>query len=162
MLKSLSGLKEDELRAHEQFDEISNVLKKSKEQIKSYKLPVIPEEYYIYLKEATSAMADMVEELNKKPVSIRILNTRVDTARDLALKLYKKTNETIKTAKLAENTIVYGNRFKPSNGVLNQGLKKAEKKFYSGYYKESLEQAINSISLVDSDIHKKLIEAYQK
>lgn len=161
-LKSLSGLKEDELRAHEQFDEIENILKKSKEQISSYKLPIIPEDYYIYLNEANGAIDDMVVELNKKPISIKVLNTRVDTARDLALKLYKNTNETIKTAKLAENTIIYGNRFKPLNTMLNQGLKKAEKKFFNGLYKESLEQAINSISLVDTDIHKKLLEAYQK
>ena len=46
--------------------------------------------------------------------------------------------------------------------TLNNGLKQAEKKFYAGNYKESLEQAINSISLVDSDIHQKLITAYQK
>ncbi|MDD2409785.1 MAG: septation ring formation regulator EzrA [Bacilli bacterium] len=161
-LKNLSGLKEDELRAHEQFDEIESILKKSKEQISSYKLPIIPENYYTHLNEANEAINEMLFELNKKPISIRILNTRVDTARDLTLKLYKTTNETIKTAKLAENTIIYGNRFKPLNTVLNQGLKKAEKKFFAGNYKESLEQAINSISLVDADIHKKLIEVYQK
>ena len=68
------------------------------------------------------------------------------------------SNDTIKTAKLAENTIVYGNRFKPLNEVLNKGLKQAEKKFFAGNYKESLEQAINAISLLDNDIHKKLIE----
>ena len=153
-LKSLSSLKEDEVRAHEQFDEIVNILKKSKDKILSYKLPIVPEEYYVQLNEASQAIDDMANELNKKPISIRILNTRVDTARDLALKLYKTTNQTIKTATLAENTIIYGNRFKPINEVLNQGLKKSEKKFYEGLYKESLEQAIMAISLVDEEIHK--------
>lgn len=161
-LKTLGGLKEDELRAHEQFDEIESILKKSKAQISSFKLPIIPENYYIHLNEANEAIEEMMVELQKKPISIRVLNTRVDTARDLALKLYKTTNETIKTAKLAENTIVYGNRFKPLNTVLNQGLKKAEKKFFAGHYKESLEQAINAISLVDINIHNKLIETYKK
>ncbi len=157
-LKNLGSLKEDETRAHEQFDEIGLILKNTKEKITSYKLPIIPEEYYIYLGEANQAIEYMLNELNKKPISIRVLNTRVDTARDLALKLYKMSNDTIKTAKLAENTIVYGNRFKPLNEVLNKGLKQAEKKFFAGNYKESLEQAINAISLLDNDIHKKLIE----
>ena len=103
----------------------------------------------------------MIEELNRKPISIKTLNLRVDTARDLALKLYKTTNETIKTANLAENTIVYGNRFKPLNITLNNGLIQAEKKFFMGNYKESLEQAINAISLVDDDIHQKLLAAYK-
>lgn len=161
-LRSLSGLKEDEIRAHEQYDEIESILEKSKNKITSFKLPIVPEEYYVQLNEANQAVDNMVEELNKKPLSIRILNTRVDTARDLALKLYKTTNQTIKTAKLAENTIIYGNRFKPLNTVLNQGLNNAEKKFYSGNYKEALEQAINSISLEDPEIHKKLIKANQK
>ena len=161
-LKSLGSLKEDEIRSHEQLNEIQLILKQSKEKIVSYKLPVIPESYYTELSEANEAIEEMLIELNKKPISIKTLNTRVDTARDLALKLYKTTNETIKTANLAENTIVYGNRFKPLNSTLNIGLKQAEKKFFSGNYKESLEQAISSISLVDTDIHKKLIDAYQK
>ncbi len=161
-LKSLGSLKEDEVRAHQQLDEIEQILRSSKEKIISFKLPVIPEEYYVQLNEANQAISDMFVELNKKPISIRVLNTRVDTARDLSLKLYKTTNDTIKTASLAENTIIYGNRYKPLNGTLNTGLKLAEKKFFAGYYKESLEQAINSISLVDSDIHQKLITAYEK
>lgn len=161
-LKTLGSLKEDELRAHEQLDEIELILKSSKDKIASFKLPIVPEDYYVQLNEANEAINDMFEELNKKPISIRVLNTRVDTARDLALKLYKTTNETIKTANMAENTIVYGNRYKPLNNTLNNGLKQAEKKFFSGNYKESLEQAISAISLVDSDIHQKLITAFQK
>ncbi|MDD4795772.1 MAG: septation ring formation regulator EzrA [Bacilli bacterium] len=161
-LKSLGSLKEDEVRAHEQLDEIDQILKSAKDKIISYKLPIIPEEYYTQLSEASEAIMVMLEELNKKPISIRILNTRVDTARDLALKLYKTTNETIKTASLAENTIIYGNRYKPLNSTLNSGLKQAEKKFFKGNYKESLEQAISAISLVDADIHQKLMIAYQK
>ncbi len=161
-LKSLSSLKEDEIRAHEQFDEIINILKKSKEKIMSYKLPIIPENYYVELNEANESIDIMASELNKKPISIRVLNTRVDTARDLTLKLYKTTNKTIKTAKLAENAIIYGNRFKPLNDVLNQGLIKAEEKYFDGLYKESLEQAIMSISLVDNEIHNKLIKASQR
>lgn len=161
-LKSLGSLKEDEVRAHQQLDEIEQILKGSKEKINSFKLPVIPEDYYVQLNEANEAIGAMFEELNKKPISIRVLNTRVDTARDLAFKLYKTTNETIKTASLAENTIIYGNRFKPLNSTLNSGLKQAEKKFFSGNYKESLEQAINAISLVDGEIYQKLISAYQK
>lgn len=161
-LKGLSSLKEDEIRAREQLDEIRSLLKNAKEKIRSYKLPVIPNEYYTELGEANEAIEAMLDELNKKPISIKILNTRVDTARDLVLKLFKTTNETIKTAKMAENTIVYGNRFRPINGTLDQGLKLAEKKFMTGKYKESLEKSINSIALVDFNIHSKLMEVYKK
>ncbi|NLL02087.1 MAG: hypothetical protein GX265_03595 [Mollicutes bacterium] len=160
-LKSLKSLKEDEVRAHQQLDEIEQILKSAKDKIESFKLPIVPKDYFIQLNEANEAINFMIEELNRKPISIKTLNLRVDTARDLALKLYKTTNETIKTANLAENTIVYGNRFKPLNITLNNGLIQAEKKFFMGNYKESLEQAINAISLVDDDIHQKLLAAYK-
>jgi len=161
-LKGLSSLKDDEVRAREQLDEIKGLLKNAKEKINSYKLPVIPENYYTQLSEANDAIDDMMNELSRKPISIKTLNTRVDTARDLVLKLYKTTNETIKTARMAENTIIYGNRFRPLNESLDQGILAAEKKFMSGKYKEALEKAINAISLVDINIHTKLLEVYKK
>jgi septation ring formation regulator len=159
-LKNLGSLKEDEVRAREQLDEIRIILKNSKDKINSYKLPVIPNTYFIELSEANDALEVMINELNKKPISIKTLNLRVDTARDLVLKLYKTTTDTIKNAKMAENTIVYGNRFRIDSKV-NNGLYEAESNFFSGKYKESLEKAINTISEVDPNIHKKLLDATQ-
>ncbi len=156
-IKKLSSLKDDELRAREQLDEIRRILKESKEKIKSYKLPIIPKNYYVEVSEANDALDIMIDELNKRPISIRVLNMRVDTARDLVLKLYKTTSDTIKNARLAENTIVYGNRYRTTNRIDN-GLKKAEDAFLNGKYKESLEYAINAIEDADPDIHQKILE----
>jgi len=160
-LRSLSSLKEDEARAKDQLEDIKMILKHAKEKIADYKLPVIPKAYYVQLSEANEAIDEMITELTKQPISIKVLNTRVDTARDLVLKLFKTTNETIKTAKMAENTIIYGNRFRPLNDVLDGGLTIAEKKFMNGNYKDALERAINSISLVDANIHDKMLEVYK-
>jgi len=156
-IKKLSSLKDDELRAREQLDEIRKILKQSKNKIKEYKLPVIPKNYYIELSEANDALDVMIDELNKRPISIRILNTRVDTARDLVLKLYKTTTDTIKNARLAENTICYGNRYRVTKSIDN-GLKKAEDLFINGNYKESLEYAINAVAEADSSIHEKILD----
>ena len=160
-LRTLGQLKEDELRAYEQLDDIKVILKQSKEKINSYKLPVIPKNYYVELKEANEAISEMVKELEKKPISIKILNTRVDTARDLVLKLYNTSNEIIKTAAMAEITIVYGNRYRPVNKDLDFGLTKAEGMFYKGNFKNALENAINSINIIEPDAYKKLIESYK-
>ena len=156
-IKKLSSLKDDELRARDQLNEIRRILKDSKDKIKSYKLPVIPKNYYVEVSEANDALDIMIDELNKRPISIRILNMRVDTARDLSLKLYRTTNDTVKNAKLAENTIIYGNRYRTTNKIDN-GLKKAEDAFLNGKYKESLEYAINAISDNDPDIHQKILD----
>lgn len=156
-IKNLSSLKEDELRARDQLTEIKMILKDSKYRINSYKLPVVPKTYYIELSEANDALDIMIDELSKKPISIKTLNLRVDTARDLVLKLYKNTVEIIKNASLAEETIVYGNRFRTTIKIDN-GLTKAENCFFEGKYKESLEHAINAISEADPTIHKKILE----
>ena len=156
-LRTLGSLKEDELRAREQLDEIKIILNKSKEHMKSYKLPVIPKKYFVELSEATEAIANMVKELERTPISIKVLNTRVDTARDLVLKLLNTTKE---TAKMAETAIVYGNRYRPVNKDVDFGLTKAENAFYKGNFKSSLENAIVAINILEPGIHKRLMEEY--
>ncbi len=155
-LKSLGSLKEDELRAREQLEEIKDILIKSKLKLSSYKLPNIPKDYYVELSEANMAIKDMVVELEKKPISIKTLNLRVDTARDLVLKVYNTTNETVKTAQMVEMAIMYGNRYRPINKTLDMGLTKAENLFFRGDYKIALENAIQSISTIEPDFYDKL------
>ena len=161
-LKSLGSLKEDELRAREQLEEIKTILSNAKEKIVSYKLPVIPKCYYIELEEATEAIREMIKELEAKPINIKTLNIRVDTARDLVLKLYNTSNETIKTAWMAENAIVYGNRYRVGNKEIDDGLEKASIAFMKGNFKLSLENSIKAINIVEPGIHKRLLEAYKK
>ena len=160
-LRSLGSLKEDEKRAREQLDEIKYILNQAKTNLKSYKLPVTPKNFYVELSEAAGAISDMVLELDKRPISIKILNTRVDTARDLTLKVYNTTKEAVKTAKMAEAAIVYGNRYRAVYKDVELGLIKAENAFYKGNFKISLENAINAINIVEPGIHKKLLEEYQ-
>ncbi len=160
-LKTLGSLKEDELRARDQLDEIKDILSQAKEKVRSYKLPVVPKNYYVELSEATLAINEMVKELDKRPISIKTLNIRVDNARDLVLKVYNTINETIKTAKMAETAIVYGNRYRFNNKEVDLGLQKAELSFYKGNFKNSLENAINAINIIEPGIHKRLLEEYK-
>ena len=160
-LRSLGSLKEDEKRAREQLDEIKRILNQAKNNIRSYKLPVTPKNFYVELSEAAASIQDMMKELDKRPISIKTLNTRVDTARDLTLKVYNTTKEAVKTAKMAEAAIVYGNRYRAMYKDVELGLIKAENAFYKGNFKISLENAINAINIVEPGIHKKLLEEYQ-
>ena len=160
-LKNLGSLKEDELRAREQLEEIKKILNQTKERIRTFKLPTIPKNYYVELAEAMEAINELVKALDKRPISIKILNLRVDTARDLVLKVYNTINETIKTAKMAETAIVYGNRYRVTNKEVDFGLIKAENNFLKGNFKNSLENAINAINLVEPGIYKRLLEEYR-
>src|SRR5699024_12368337 len=61
-LRSLGSLKEDELRAREQLDEMKQILESAKSGIKSFKLPMIPENYFVEDRKST--------RLNSSHVSI--------------------------------------------------------------------------------------------
>ena len=156
-LKNLGSLKEDEARARDQLYEIKTIINNSKYKIKDYNLPVIPEKFYVELKEAYDAVKEINIEIEKKPISIKTLNLRVDTARDLALKLYQTASTTTKTAAMAEMAIVYGNRYRTSNKEVEAGLKASSKLFYKGDYKDSLEKVLSTLNIVEPGIHKKLL-----
>ena len=160
-LETLSSLKDDELRAKEQLAEIEEILKDCKLKAREYKLPVVPKNYYVEFAEASLAIKEMIAELEKRPISIKVLNMRVDTARDLVLKVYNTINETTKTAKMAEMAIVYGNRYRVVNKDVDFGLTKAENSFYKGNYKICLEQAISAINIVEPGILHKLLENFK-
>jgi len=159
-LNIIGSMHDDEVRARQQLEEIKNVLKDSKLSLRDYKLPTIPNSYYIELNEATSAIKEIIKELDKKPITIDVLNTRVDTARDLVLKLYTRTKDMLKNAKFAEKTIVYGNRYRSTYEDVNNNLNAAEKLFYKGEYKKSFQISINTLNKVEPGIYNKIIKLY--
>ena len=161
-LKSLGSMYDDEIRAREQLEDIQDLLKQCKVKIRSYKLPIIINNYFIELSEANEAIDEIIKELNKKPIMIKVLNTRVDTARDLVLKLYNTTTDMIKTAQLAEMAIVYGNRYRNEMIEIDRGLDNAEMLYHKGDYKDALDVSLSSIELIEADIHKKLLDLYQE
>lgn len=161
-LKNLGSLKEDEARARDQLYEIKNIINNSKYKIKEYNLPVIPDKFYVELKEAYDAVKEINNEIEKKPISIKVLNLRVDTARDLALKLYQTATNTISSAEAAESAIVYGNRYRTSNKEVESGLISGSKAFYKGEYKESLEIVLNTLNIVEPGIQKKLLSMMER
>jgi len=162
VLNSIGTMKDDEIRARQQLEEIKLILRESKNKIREYDLPVIPKTYFVELSEAQSAIKEIIKELDKKPITIEVLNTRVDTARDLVLKLFKTTKEMMRTAMFSEMAIVYGNRYRSSNEELDKYLTYSEKLFYNGEYQKSLEISINSLNKVEAGIYDKLLNLYSK
>ena len=144
-IQTIGSMKEDEARAREQLDSIKDLIKKARSRIR-----------------LCDAIKEINKELNKKPISIETLNIRVDTARDLAFKIFNTTNELIKTVMMAEETIVYGNRYRSLKEQVNIGLDKAEKLFNEGSYKKSLEVAMNAIDYVEPGIHNKILKAFNE
>ena len=64
----------------------------------------------------------------------------------------------VKTARLAEMAIVYGNRYRVGEKNIDEGLKMAERLFYKGDYKKALEISIDNIEEVEPGIYNRLLE----
>lgn len=159
-LDVIGSMRDDELRARQQLEEIKSILKKSKMYIRDCNLPTIPKSYYTELNEASAAIKEIVKELEKKPITIKTLNTRVDTARDLVLKLYTKTKDIMKNARFAEMAIVYGNRYRSNVEGVDKNLTYSEVLFFKGEYKKSLELSINVLNRIEPGIYDKLTKLY--
>ena len=154
-LKSITSMKDDESRAKEQLDMIQNLLVNSKNKLKDYKIPVIPNNYFIELEEAGEAIREIVKELSKKPIVINVLNIRVDTARDLVFKIYNKTNDIVKNVTTCENLITYGNRYRTTYKEIDDALNTSEELFRKGKYKQSMETSLKAIASVDTTVINK-------
>jgi septation ring formation regulator len=161
-LEAIGSMKEDEKRARQQLEEVKQIFKDSKNKIREYNLPIIPKNYYTELNDAQDAIKEINRELEKTPITISVLNTRVDTARDLVLKLFANTKSMLKSAIFAEMAIVYGNRYRTMYEDVDKGLNYAELLFYKGDYQKSLDVTISSINKFEPGIYQKLLDIYQK
>ena len=64
-LEAIGTMKDDEVRARQQLEEIRKILKEAKLKIRDYNLPIIPNSYYTELNEAQSAIREIVKELDR-------------------------------------------------------------------------------------------------
>jgi len=154
-LRTLGSFYEDEKRAHEELKDMNDLVKKCKMKVRNYKLPIIHDNYFVEMEEAIDAIEEVEKEINNKPIIIKNLNTRVETAKDLTFKLFATTNDMIKYAYFSELLIVYGNKYRDNKDV-NRGLSKAELLYYRGSYKESFSLLIKVIKLIDEDLVVKI------
>ena len=160
LLKSLGNMYEDEQRAREQLNEIEKLLRDSKCILNKYKFPNVNKELYVEIKEANEAVFEVIKELKEKPIKINTLNTRVDTARDLALKVYTHVSNMLKKMQVIEELIVFANKYRSDSEIIGDNLNKASNFFFQGNYNKSLEilekSLINKIPNIEDIIKLKL------
>lgn len=160
LLKSLGNMYEDEQRAREQLNEIEKLLRDSKCILNKYKFPNVNKELYVEIKEANEAVFEVIKELKEKPIKINTLNTRVDTARDLALKVYTHVSDMLKKMQVIEELIVFANKYRSDSEIISDNLNKVSNFFFQGNYNKSLEilekSLINKIPNIEDIIKLKL------
>ena len=144
-LKGLGSMKDDEERARDQLEEVQELLKSCKRQIQSAKIPVVANNYFVELSEANEAILEIIKELEKKPIAIKTLNTRVDTARDLVFKLNNTTKSIVNNAYFVEQLIVYANRYRGASSEVQKSLNRAEVLFYKGSYESAMKLIVDML-----------------
>ncbi len=154
-LKSLGSMQDDEERARDQLEEVQQLLKTCRRSIQSINIPVVANNYFVELSEANEAILEIIKELEHKPIIIKTLNTRVDTARDLVFKLYNTTKNIVNNAYFAENLIIYANRYRDINDV-NKVLNKAEIMFYKGNYDGAVKVVLDILDKYESGIKERI------
>ena len=154
-IKSLGSMYEDEVRAREELQSMSELLVKCRSKVRNYQLPIIHDDYFIEVSEAEEAIEAVKQELESKPIIIKTLNMRVETAHDLIFKLNSRTNDLIKYAYFTELMVVYSNKFKKEKD-LSEDLSKVELLYSKGDYKGSYDLCLKIMDSINPNSSKKI------
>ena len=154
-IKSLGSMYEDEVRAREELQSMSELLVKCRSRVRNYQLPIIHDDYFIEVSEAEEAIEAVKQELESKPIIIKTLNMRVETAHDLIFKLNNRTNDLIKYAYFTELMVVYSNKFKKEKNLSDE-LSKVEYLYSQGEYKESYNLCLKIMDMINPNSSKKI------
>jgi septation ring formation regulator EzrA len=154
-IKSLGSMYEDEVRAREELQSMSELLVKCRSRVRNYQLPIIHDDYFIEVSEAEEAIEAVKQELESKPIIIKTLNMRVETAHDLIFKLNNRTNDLIKYAYFTELMVVYSNKFKKEKD-LSEDLSKVELLYSKGDYKGSYDLCLKIMDSINPNSSKKI------
>ena len=154
-IKSLGSMYEDEVRAREELQSMNELLVKCRSRVRNYQLPIIHDDYFIEVSEAEEAIEAVKQELESKPIIIKTLNMRVETAHDLIFKLNNRTNDLIKYAYFTELMVVYSNKFKKEKD-LSEDLSKVELLYSKGDYKGSYDLCLKIMDSINPNSSKKI------
>ncbi len=154
-IKSLGSMYDDEVRSREELNNMQDLLIKCKRKVRNYHLPIVHENYFVEESEARDAINEAFSELNNKPIVIKNLHMRLDTARELVFKLNNTTNNMVKYAYFTELLVVYGNKYRTTN-EMDKGLSKVEILYSKGEYEESYHQVLKLLEPIKKGITKKV------
>lgn len=158
----LNSAKNDEERARKQLLKLHLIMNEIQVKIRKYRLPMISETYEEDLRKSYQTIASIQKLLEENPVDIRLLNATVNDGIDFIYRLYNNVNNLVGTVEMIENTIVYGNKFRPYNAELDTQLTRAELLYKNGDYTQAIKVAISAIEAIEPDRYEVLIKENAK
>lgn len=156
--KRMEEIRSDEKRIKDEYDNMSYIIKDCEASLRDMRLPMLSSAYNDTIQEAKISLKRVAEELANKPLNIEDLLQELGETRENVYKLYDNSRNLLKTAQMAENTIIFANRYRLKRPEINKMLGRAEAFFNSGEYTKALSTAIEAAELIYPRIRKELLQ----
>lgn len=138
-----------ENRAQEELTRLNTTLLLIKSRVKNEHIPTINQAYKNKI-ELCYQKADEIRRLREsKPINLEKLTESTNQICDVIYTLFRDIHNLYETAKMCEEFIVYGNRYRHDNEEVNLALGKAEMLYYNGDYSEALYTAASIVGKID-------------
>lgn len=157
-LKHVNELRSDEKRLYDEYNNMLYIIKDCESRLRMMNLPMLSQAYYDTIEESKDGLAKILKLMDAKPLNISLINTEVSYVCDIVYKLYDNARNLLKTVQMAENTIVFGNRYRTSKPEVDTMINRAEIFFNNGEYTKSLSTAIEAIETIYPSIRKELLK----
>lgn len=156
-IKRLDKLTLDEKRLYDEYYNMLYLIVDCESRLNIMDLPILSQAYYDTIQECREGIANIWGLLHQHPLNIDVINSKVNVVREAVYKLYDNSRNLLKTAQMAENTIVFGNRYRSNRPEINTMLERAQIFFNNGEYTKSLSTAIEAIETLYPSIRKELL-----
>ncbi|MCR2821864.1 septation ring formation regulator EzrA [Lederbergia panacisoli] len=161
-IEKLQNLRKDELEVRRNIEILQKKIKEIIWLVKKSRMPGLPGDFESLYEQAEEQINDVYKSLDGKPLNINSVQKFLYDATDTVDYLYSRTEEHIENARLAEQVIQYGNRYRGRNPQLRANLEKAEQAFRNYEYKSALEQAATAVEEIEPGALKRIEEIFKE
>lgn len=158
----LQSLRKDEMEAREKIALLKRKVSDVARIVQKSRMPGLPSDIESLYEQASEQIEDVFRCLLEKPLNMKSVQSNLFEATDTVDHLFNRTEEHIENARLAEQVIQYGNRYRGKYPQLRADLEKAEKAFRNYEYRSSLEQAAAAVEKVEPGALKKIEEMFNE
>src|SRR5690606_22904628 len=130
----LQSLRKDEMEAREKIALLKKKVSDIVRIVQKSRMPGLPNDVESLYEQASEQIEDVFRSLQEKPLNMKSVQSHLFEATDTVDHLYSRTEEHIENARLAEQVIQYGNRYRGQHPQLRADLDKAEKAFRNYEY----------------------------
>ncbi len=157
---NLTDICRDEDNAREQLIKLDVVINQVLVSIVKNNLPSISETFEDDLLSARARISSTAEILEQENLDVDNLNLVMKDTTDFIYRFYNDVNHIVGLSKMAEDTIVFCNRFRSTYSDIDSDLSKAEIYFSNGEYSNSLGLSLPIAQKIYPDTYAALIKRF--